>query len=194
LKPGLSVAIAVGFGYLLGRRRKMRTALLLCGAAAVGRFSRDPGQLLARGTKALGVSPQLNEVADLSGPLIEAGKAAARAAVNNGIDTVSERLRDRSEALRRPLGKAPETEGREPEREAAPREEHEEEYEAYEEGRYEEEPEEPEERAPAPVRRRSQEGTQRRPRRQPLEDLEEDEAPPRGSRTRTGAPVRRGER
>lgn len=157
MKLGPQMALAVGLGYFLGRHRKLRTALVLGGAAAVGRFSRDPGQLLTRGTKALGGSAELRKVAELGGPLVEAGKEAARTAVGNRIDAMSGRLQDRSEALRRPRRDADAGE-REREHEAAPEETAEEEYEAYEDAEYDEEPPPPRpsrtRSGGAPVRRR----------------------------------------
>jgi hypothetical protein len=162
VKLGPQMAIAMGVAYLLGRHRKLRTALVLGGAAAVGRFSRDPGQLVARGAKALTGSPELRKVAQLGGPLVAASKDAARAAVSNRIDVMSERLQDRSEGLRRPR-RAADAGARGQEREEAPEEASdeapEEEYEEYEDAEYEEEPPPPP-RPPrtrtggAPVRRR----------------------------------------
>jgi hypothetical protein len=132
------MALAVGLGYFLGRHRKLRTALVLGGAAAVGRLSRDPRQLVARGTKALGGSAELSKVAALGGPLVEAGKDAARAAVGNRIDAMSERLQDRSEVLRGPR-RDPDVGRRERAREEEPEDATDEEYEADEDAEYEEE-------------------------------------------------------
>jgi hypothetical protein len=174
VKRGPHLAIAVGLGYLLGRRRKLRTALALGAAAAIGRLSRDPGQLLARGTKALGGSAEMRRVAELGGPLVEAGKAAARAAVSNRIGAMSERVQDRGEALRRPRRGTPDEETGVQEPEEGPAAE---EYEPYEEvqrrprRRAPEEPTEPEE---------------------PEYDEQEEAPPPRAPRARRGeVPVRR---
>jgi hypothetical protein len=94
------IALAVGIGYLLGRRRKLRTALTFGAAAAVGRLSTDPQALLKQGSKLLGTSPRLGQVANLSKPLATAGKAAAAAAVSHGIDSVGDRIRRRADVLR----------------------------------------------------------------------------------------------
>jgi hypothetical protein len=129
------MAIAMGVAYLLGRHRKLRTALVLGGAAAVGRFSRDPGQLVARGAKALTGSPELRKVAQLGGPLVAASRP--RRAADAGA-----RGQEREEAPEEASDEAPE-----------------EEYEEYEDAEYEEEPPPPP-RPPrtrtggAPVRRR----------------------------------------
>ncbi|MCG5441024.1 hypothetical protein PSH25_005795, partial [Micromonospora sp. PSH25] len=80
MKNGTRIGLAVGFGYLLGRRRKLRTALTLAAAVAAGRASRDPGGLLKRGGAALQSSPHLSSIGRLGGPLVNAGRAAATAA------------------------------------------------------------------------------------------------------------------
>ena len=94
------IAIAIGVGYLLGRRQKMRTALALGAAAAAGRISRDPRAVLHRGRELLGKAPVLGEVGGLSKPLTAAGKAAAVGAVSKGIDSMGDRIRRRADALR----------------------------------------------------------------------------------------------
>jgi hypothetical protein len=101
MKSGARVALAVGFGYLLGRRRKLRTALTLAAAVAVGRASRNPGGLLKYGTDLVNSSPQLSNLSKLGGPLATAGKAAATAAAGSGIDALSGKLRGSADALRR---------------------------------------------------------------------------------------------
>jgi hypothetical protein len=104
MKSGARVALAVGFGYLLGRRRKLRTALTLAAAVAAGRASQNPGGLLKYGTDLLNSSPQLGNLTKLSGPLATAGKAAATAAAGSGIDALSGKLRGSADALRRKSG------------------------------------------------------------------------------------------
>ncbi|MDG4806527.1 hypothetical protein O7634_07125 [Micromonospora sp. WMMD1120] len=104
MKTGTRIGLAVGFGYLLGRRRKLRTALTLAAAVAAGRASRDPGGLLKRGTDALHASPQLSNLGRLGGPLVNAGRAAATAAAGSGVDALTGRLRNSADALRRRSG------------------------------------------------------------------------------------------
>ncbi len=129
MKSGTRVAVAVGAGYLLGRRRKMRTALMLSGAAMAGGLGGGmPGQLLRRGTKLLGsadvlgkVSPELGEVTGLiSGELLPVGKAAARAAVSSRINALSDRVHERAEALRNSQEEGGGEEEEEEEYESAP--------------------------------------------------------------------------
>ncbi|MFI2646847.1 hypothetical protein [Micromonospora fulviviridis] len=103
MKSGARVALAVGFGYLLGRRKKMRTALTLAAAVAAGRASQRPGGLKQLGTDLLNV-PQLGGLGKLGAPLATAGKAAATAAAGSGIDALSGKLRGSADALRRKSG------------------------------------------------------------------------------------------
>jgi len=111
MKGGTQAAVAIGVGYVLGRRRKMRTATLLVAAtAAGGGMGGIGGAVLRRGAKALGstdmlgkVAPQLGEITDaVRGDLLNAGKAAAVAAVNGRIESLTDSLHDRAQALRDP--------------------------------------------------------------------------------------------
>jgi hypothetical protein len=178
------VALAAGIGYLLGRQHKLRWGLALAAAAATGRFAR-PGDMLVRGAKALGASPELGKLTDLGAPLVSAAKDAARTAVSGRIDSVTDRLRDRTDLLRQPPRprraeeeeerprRRPRAEEREPEEEEErprrrPRAEEREEEEGEEEEPYEE-PEARERQRPA-----RREPGPRRPR-PPAEDEYEDE-------------------
>ncbi|MGC4894963.1 hypothetical protein [Micromonospora sp. DT31] len=98
------VALAVSLGYLLGRRRKMRTALTLAAAVAAGRASQRPGGLRKFGADLVADHPQLRNLGGLTPPLVAAGRAAATAAAGSGIDTIGGRLRDGADALRRKAG------------------------------------------------------------------------------------------
>lgn len=127
MKTGTQVALAVAAGYLLGRRRKMRLAMMLGGAAMTGGLGGVPGQLLRRGAGLLGsadvlgkVSPELGEVGSMiTGELVPVGKAAARTAVTGRINALSDRVHERAEALRNPEQGQPGggTEGEEEEQE-----------------------------------------------------------------------------
>jgi hypothetical protein len=96
MKSGTRIGLAVGVGYLLGRRRRLRTALTLAAAVGVGRMSRAPGGLAQQGRAAMRAVPDLGRITQLGGPLAAAGKAAA----GSSIDAVSGRIRDRAAALR----------------------------------------------------------------------------------------------
>ncbi|RAY13615.1 hypothetical protein DPM19_18220 [Actinomadura craniellae] len=101
------MALAVGAGYCLGRTRKLRWALALAGVGASSRkLPKGPaGELVAQGTQLLGSSPELKALAEnVRGSLSEAGRAAAVAAVNNQMDALSTKLRERAEAMSRPAG------------------------------------------------------------------------------------------
>lgn len=104
MKSGTRIGLAVGIGYILGRRRKLRTALTLAAAVAAGRASRDPGQLLKRGGDLLSSAPQLANLSKLGSPLAAAGRAAATAAAGSGVDALSGRLRGTADSLRRRSG------------------------------------------------------------------------------------------
>lgn len=104
MKSGARIALAVGFGYVLGRRRKLRTALTLAAAVAAGRASQNPGGLKQMATGLLGSNPQLGNLTKLGAPLVTAGRAAATAAAGSGIEAVSGRLRGGADALRRRSG------------------------------------------------------------------------------------------
>ncbi|MEW2443595.1 hypothetical protein [Micromonospora marina] len=101
MKSGARIALAVGVGYVIGRRRKLRTALTLAAAVAAGRASQNPGGLKQMATGLLGTSPQLGSLGKLGAPLVTAGKAAATVAAGSGIDAVSGKLRGGADALRR---------------------------------------------------------------------------------------------
>ncbi|WP_147434682.1 hypothetical protein [Micromonospora musae] len=101
MNRGAGIGLAVGLGYLIGRRRKLRTALALAAAVAAGRASMHPDGLLKRGTDLLNSSPHLGNLGRLGGPLAMAGKAAATAAAGSGVDALSGKLHDSANALRR---------------------------------------------------------------------------------------------
>ena len=110
MKGGAPVALAVGVGYILGRRRKMRVATMLAVGAATGGLGSLGPAVLKRGAKYLGstdiagdLGPAVTDiVSTVRGDLLEAGKAAAAAAVTSRIDSLSDNLRDRAETLRNP--------------------------------------------------------------------------------------------
>jgi hypothetical protein len=107
MKGGTRAAMAIGVGYILGRHKRFRTATMMAAATAVG--GTTIGSLaMRRGMKMLGnadvlgkVSPQLGEIAGtVKGDLLTAGKAAATAAVNNKLDTLTDSIHDRAERVR----------------------------------------------------------------------------------------------
>lgn len=124
MKAGSRAALAVGIGYVLGRRHKLRTAAILGGAVASGRLGTLGSAAVKRGARLAGaggvlgkVSPQLGGIANtVKGELLDAGKAAALTVVNNRIDSLSDSLHERTESLRQRGGeRAEDTEAEEPE-------------------------------------------------------------------------------
>jgi hypothetical protein len=108
MKCRTQVALAVGAGYLLGRTHKTKLALGLAAVAATGKFGGVSGQLIKRGSQLIGstdalgkLAPQLTEVTDvIRNDLMDAGKAAALAAVRGRIDSLSDTIQDRADSLR----------------------------------------------------------------------------------------------
>lgn len=114
MKGGTQAALALGVGYLLGRRRKMRLTTMLAVGAATGSVGGLGGAALKRGMKMLGsteavgkFAPQLGELADVvRSDLMDAGKAAAAAAVTNRIESLTGSLQERAEMVRDPAAAA----------------------------------------------------------------------------------------
>jgi len=114
MKGGTQAALALGVGYLLGRRRKMRLTTMLAVGAATGGLGGLGGAALKRGMKMLGsteavgkFAPQLGELADtVRSDLMDAGKAAATAAVTSRIESLTDSLQERAEMVRDPAAAA----------------------------------------------------------------------------------------
>jgi hypothetical protein len=105
VKCAARVALGVAGGYLLGRTKKLKFAMMLGGMAA-GRRAGGPGQLLAQGTKLLGQSPELARLTDeLRGRLLEAGKGAAVAVATRQVENLTERMVSRVGTLTETGGK-----------------------------------------------------------------------------------------
>jgi hypothetical protein len=122
MKGGAQTALALGVGYILGRRRKMRLATMLALGAATGGAAKLGPAALRQGTKYLGktdiagaLGPQVTEIVNtVRGELLDAAKGAAAAAVTSRVDSLSDNLHERAETLRNPEaagGKGGETAG-----------------------------------------------------------------------------------
>jgi hypothetical protein len=120
MKGGAQAALALGVGYILGRRRKMRLATMLAVGAATGGAAKLGPAAVRQGTKYLGktdiagaLGPQVTEIVNtVRGELLDAAKGAAATAVTSRIDTLSDSLHDRAETLKNPgaaVGKVSET-------------------------------------------------------------------------------------
>src|SRR5215217_3147571 len=140
------VAGAVAAGYLLGRFKKLRLAILVGSAMSSPKFrSAAVGMIEDRLPGGPVVGTLTKEV---GGKLINVGKTAATSIVAARIDSLSQSLADRSQNLRKGApGEADKSEGEEPEDEYEEQEGEEQEAEAEDE--YEEpEGEEPEDEEP----------------------------------------------
>jgi hypothetical protein len=107
MKGSMRAAAAIGIGYVLGRRRKFRTAAMMAAGMSIGGTAVG-ALVLKRGMKMLGstdaiqkVAPQLGDLADVvRGDLVTAGKAAATAAVTSRVDALTGSIHDRAERVR----------------------------------------------------------------------------------------------
>jgi hypothetical protein len=110
MKGGTQAAVALGIGYLLGRRRRLRRAATLAAITATGSLSGASKALMSRGLKAVGstellgkLTPELGEIADTARTeLLDAGKTAAMAMVTNRVESLSDSLRSRADVLKDP--------------------------------------------------------------------------------------------
>ena len=103
MNNGARLGLAVAAGYLLGRLHKMKWALAAAALAGRGKLPSGPGGLVQQGAKLLTSSPEFTKLTDeMKGRLVDAGKAAAVAVVSSKIDSLSEGLRQRSDAMRAP--------------------------------------------------------------------------------------------
>lgn len=101
MNSGARLGLAVTAGYVLGRFHKMKWALAVAALVGRGRLPRGPGGLLQQGAKLLTSSPELTKLTgEAKGRLVDAGKAAAVAAVSSKINSLSDGLRERSDTMR----------------------------------------------------------------------------------------------
>jgi hypothetical protein len=100
MSNGAKVALAVGAGYMLGRTKKMRFALMLAAAGITGKFPTGPTQLVAHGLKSLGANADVSQLTEqLRGELLNAGRAAALSAATHQIDSLNDRLQGVTSAV-----------------------------------------------------------------------------------------------
>src|SRR5215207_9855504 len=93
------VAGAVAAGYVLGRFKKLRLAVLVASAMASPKFRSAAAGLIQDRIPGGAIVGGLTKEA--GGRLLDAGKAAATTVVASRIDTLSQSLADRSESLRK---------------------------------------------------------------------------------------------
>lgn len=99
MKSQGTVALGIAIGYMLGRTKKMKLALMLGAVAAGKRLDRTA--LLEQGKDLLESSPALQRIGgDARGRLADAGREAAVTAAGKGMDALSDRLQQRATRLR----------------------------------------------------------------------------------------------
>lgn len=115
MKAGPQLALAIGAGYLLGRKRRLRWALVLAAAGATGRMGGASGALVSQ-LRRIGSESELGEIAGtVRGPLLQAGKAAVLAAVGSRLESVTDSLQERAGSLSVPAPRRERDEREEPE-------------------------------------------------------------------------------
>jgi hypothetical protein len=103
MKCRIPVALALAGGYVLGRTKKMKLALAVAGIAAGSGLPINPGELAKRGAGALQSSEEVGKLVELARTgLVDAGKAAAVSVASSRIESLSERLSDRTAKLGAP--------------------------------------------------------------------------------------------
>ena len=98
MKCGSQIAVAVVGGYVLGRSKKTRMAVLLALAAAGGgKLPFGPEDLLRKSP----LGGPLDKLAgDLRSQVMDVGMSVAKKAASDRIDSFSDRLQDRADTLR----------------------------------------------------------------------------------------------
>jgi len=89
------IALAASGGYILGRTKKMKLALALAMFLAGQKLPKSPVELLQQGAGALAKNEQFKELSqEVTGGLVDAGKAAAGRSAERWLTGVGDRLRD----------------------------------------------------------------------------------------------------
>lgn len=93
----LTIGLAVGAGYVLGRTKKAKLAFAVGTMVAGRRMTAGPGAVGELITRQLRENPRFKELGDqLRGDLGGVGKAAAGALVMKRLDSLADRLHDRT--------------------------------------------------------------------------------------------------
>ncbi|MEV5313464.1 hypothetical protein [Streptomyces sp. NPDC052610] len=96
----VAMAAAVAGGYLLGRTKKGKLALVVGSYLAGRRLGVSPAQLVSQGLARLQEAPQFQELSDqVRGELMQAGRTAVSGAANRRLTGLADALRDRTDAL-----------------------------------------------------------------------------------------------
>lgn len=93
MKRWAQTAAAVGTGYLLGRTKKMRLALMIAAAGATGRVGTGTDSLVRHGLRQLAEAADLGTVTDsVRTELVGAARAAATKAATSRIESLTDRI------------------------------------------------------------------------------------------------------
>ena len=147
------VGSAMAAGYVLGRFKKLRLALMVGAAMANEDVRNQTATLLMRGPAGLAAPVAAKAGKNLSSQLMEAGKTAAVSAAGSRIGALTDRLSDKTNALQGNDGSPPDEDEEEPddgytEEDEAEYDDEAEEDEEEPEDEYEDEPEEEQEEEP----------------------------------------------
>lgn len=100
---GGKIAAAVIGGYLLGRTKKMKFAIMVGGALMGKKVPTDPTQLLKLAGSLVDKSPELQRLdSAVRGRLMEAGKDAALSVASSRMEALTDSLVNRVENLGKP--------------------------------------------------------------------------------------------
>lgn len=107
---GGKIAAAVIGGYLLGRTKKMKFAIMVGGALMGKKVPTDPTQLLKLAGSLVDKSPELQRLdSAVRGRLMEAGKDAALSVASSRMEALTDSLVNRVENLGKPDAEQSET-------------------------------------------------------------------------------------
>lgn len=97
----MGLGLAIGAGYFLGRTKKLKTAVAVGGLVAGKKLNLSPRMVADLLSQQLRDNPQFKEIGDqLRGDLRGVGKAASGALVERQLDSLADRLHDRTADVR----------------------------------------------------------------------------------------------
>ncbi|ONK11161.1 hypothetical protein [Streptomyces sp. MP131-18] len=104
-------AAGIAGGYLMGRRKRAKIAFAVATYVVGRRFPLGPRKLAGEGVRKLREHPQFSEVGGrLGNRLAEAGRTVASGAVGRRIESLTEAVEGRVQALDEPENAGPESE------------------------------------------------------------------------------------
>lgn len=97
----MGLSLAIGAGYLLGRTKKLKTAVAVGGLVAGRKLNLSPCTAVGPVSQQLRDNPQFKKIGDqLRGDLRGVGKAASGALVERQLDSLADRLHGRTADMR----------------------------------------------------------------------------------------------